>query len=96
MWINLTDDERSLIKASLKHITHQAFIDLATKIEEQEGYVRPEDPDIISKARDMYADDETEIDDNPAVSHADDGAWVAAWVWVPAEESDEEDDDNGE
>jgi hypothetical protein len=27
-----------------------------------------------------------EIDDQPQVSIAKDGAWVAAWVWVPQEE----------
>lgn len=27
--------------------------------------------------------DEVSFDDDPVVSKAEDGAWVAAWVWVP-------------
>lgn len=37
----------------------------------------------IQQARDTYANDELEIDDEPLVSIADDGVWVGAWVWVP-------------
>lgn len=34
------------------------------------------------KAKLSYSSDEIEIDDNAAVSEGDDGAFVAAWVWV--------------
>lgn len=35
------------------------------------------------RARDQYADDDCEIDDDAIVSMGDDpGAFVAAWVWV--------------
>jgi hypothetical protein len=30
--------------------------------------------------------DDTEIDDEPELSPADDGCWVSAWVWVYKEE----------
>lgn len=43
----------------------------------------PFDDEIIAKARRRYASDNIEIDADPALSHADDGCWVAAWVWVP-------------
>lgn len=40
------------------------------------------DDEIIAKARDIYAMDNIEIDGDPPLSKADDGAWVQAWVWV--------------
>ena len=36
----------------------------------------------IAAANDLYASDNIQIDARPAVSEADDGIWVAAWVWV--------------
>jgi hypothetical protein len=46
------------------------------------------DEQAIAAARDMYASDDVEIDDNPKLSHADDGVWVAAWVWVSREDAE--------
>lgn len=46
----------------------------------------------IEEARDNYATDECEIDDCPAVSEADNGVWVSAWVWVSTPEFTEEED----
>ena len=43
------------------------------------------DEEYIAVARELYATDDVEIDDEPALSHANDGAWVAAWVWVSNE-----------
>lgn len=45
----------------------------------------------IERAREMYESDDIEIDDDPevALGPEGEGAWVAAWVWVPAEGSDE-------
>lgn len=39
----------------------------------------------IERARDLYQDDELQIDDNAMVSPAGDGIWVQAWVWLPHE-----------
>lgn len=54
--------------------------------------------DYIQVARDVYTNDDIEIDDiNPATSKGDGGCWVAAWVWVADEEarpSDDESDDD--
>jgi len=36
----------------------------------------------IRHARTHYTSDSIEIDDFPRCSRADDGAWIAAWVWV--------------
>lgn len=37
-------------------------------------------------ARGLWADDDCEIDDDSAVTFLDEGAWVACWRLVPAEE----------
>jgi hypothetical protein len=44
----------------------------------------------IAQARKQYtaSTSDLEIDDEPQVSISKDGAWVAAWVWVPREEID--------
>jgi len=43
----------------------------------------------IAQARQRYtrSTSDFEIDDEPQVSIAKDGAWVAAWVWVTQEEA---------
>jgi hypothetical protein len=38
---------------------------------------------IIEIAKEQYASDEIEIDDNAETSRAKNGVWVQAWVWVP-------------
>lgn len=43
-----------------------------------------ESHDAIEAAREQYASEDIEIDPSPAVSVADDGTWIAAWLWVPA------------
>jgi hypothetical protein len=43
----------------------------------------------VAEAKLQYekqSDNDLEIDENPAVSIAEEGAWVAAWVWVSGEE----------
>jgi len=49
--------------------------------------------DAIAEARECYADDDCEIDDEPVVSIGDDGVWVNAWVWVPRPSEPEFDQD---
>jgi len=39
-----------------------------------------------SEAAATWADDDLQIDPEARVSASADGAWVAAWVWVPAPE----------
>ena len=39
--------------------------------------------DAIALAREDYANNEVEIDDDPVLSVSDEGVWVSAWVWVP-------------
>lgn len=46
--------------------------------------------EILQTARDLYACDDIQIDDGAALSETDDGTWVAAWVWVPKPEDNED------
>jgi formylmethanofuran dehydrogenase subunit E len=42
------------------------------------------------KARETYAlSDDISIDEDATISHAENGCWVAAWVWVPDEEAEQ-------
>lgn len=43
-------------------------------------------PKQIKQARNEYASDDIEIDDNAKTSETDEGVWVAAWVWLRHEE----------
>jgi hypothetical protein len=46
--------------------------------------------DWRAMARDIYDDEDHTVDEDAAVSVAEDGsgAWVACWIWVPAPEFD--------
>lgn len=52
-------------------------------------------PAEIEAARDEYASDEIEIDDDALASRPDEeeGLWVQAWLWVRIENEPEEDDE---
>lgn len=39
---------------------------------------------LIAEARKKYGSDTIEIDDNAEISQAEEGAWVAAWLWISA------------
>jgi hypothetical protein len=44
----------------------------------------------IAQARQQYdkqSNNDIEVDEEPAVSVAEEGAWIAAWVWVSREEA---------
>ncbi len=62
-----------------------AMRDLRTAIAETKAQVadRERFAAEIEKARQGYATDDLEIDDNPLVSVTDDSVWVAAWIRVP-------------
>ena len=40
------------------------------------------DSRLEREARDLYQDDDTEIDPEPPTSVSEGGTWVQAWVWV--------------
>jgi hypothetical protein len=42
--------------------------------------------EIREAARARWVNDDLQIDEDAVVSLAEEGAWVAAWVWVPEEE----------
>lgn len=43
-------------------------------------------------AEEIHGSDEVEIDSDALVSHADDGYWVSASVWVPVEPSEQDEE----
>ena len=52
--------------------------------------------DVVAKAAytaqakrqyDLQSNNDIEIDEEPAVSAAEEGAWIAAWVWVSCEDA---------
>lgn len=58
-----------------------------------------ENVDAVEVARDIYGSDDIEIDDDATISAADDGVWVAGWLWVhnenrDIEEKEEEEEEN--
>lgn len=55
------------------------------------------DDDLIEAARDLYQDDDCEIDDfGVSTSESAKGTWVSAWVFVPNEDDDDDSDDEEE
>lgn len=45
---------------------------------------QPDQVELVRQARELFACEELEIDDDAQLSEANDGTWVQAWVWVPA------------
>lgn len=89
MFINIDADEYELIKAmpGLERIAKR----YEEAKEELSSYAAE-----IEQARDEYAlpsDDDLEIDDEPALSIADNGVWVSAWVWVRTANDEDADDE---
>ena len=41
--------------------------------------------ELVRQAREMYADENLEVDLDAKVSASPGGSWVQAWIWVPAE-----------
>jgi hypothetical protein len=85
MWINIEPNERQIIEEypELKYLA----LRMNTQGEHREHFATQ-----IDQARDKYtmsSDEDVEIDDEPALSVADDGVWVAAWVWISLDRSNE-------
>lgn len=48
--------------------------------------------ELIEEARELHckgSDDDIEVDDDAALSRADNGTWVGGWLWVPRPEEDD-------
>ncbi len=70
-------------------LTHDTQSELFTIL--QDSLENVADPALREAANDAYGTDDIEIDDEPATSEADNGVWVAAWVWIAnVEESEDE------
>lgn len=70
-----TDDQVRLIRARCE--------ELVPDIDKQDEHDHPVDREaILEEARDVYQDDDCEIDDDAQLSQSDCGWWVQAWVFV--------------
>lgn len=49
---------------------------------------------LRAEADAAYGREDIEIDDYAATAPADDGTWVAAWVWMPNDEANDDDDED--
>jgi hypothetical protein len=78
--MTLTTELRALIERGLT-------LGEATNVfAERQQAEEPHLSHYVSAARDRYVDEGViEIDDHPVVSNSEDGAYVAAWVWVDRE-----------
>ena len=47
---------------------------------------------VVQQARDIYASDDVNIDTETVLSEGNDGTWVLAWVFVPTDSGDEDED----
>jgi hypothetical protein len=45
---------------------------------------------LREKARERYGSDSVQVDEDADFSESDEGTWVQAWVWVPAEDTEED------
>lgn len=65
--------------------------ELLTSIRNEIGAIHPATPEELDAARALYADDDCQIDEGARTSRAENGYWVAAWVWVAVEDEDDDD-----
>ena len=100
MWIQLDDKELALVKDALEYLMsgsgHPEAEALLKAINERTER-GPNDAAYIGAAREVFATDDLEIDDDPNVSlGGDPGAWVHAWVWVSDEDAGIQTEDEDE
>lgn len=61
---------------------------LAEAVNELERVLRSQElgrlecADAIKRARDQFTTDECVIDEQPLVAPAEDGAYIAVWIWI--------------
>jgi hypothetical protein len=80
-----------LIEAARAVMANWERGDLAAAVRELAAALPPEAPEAIrDSAAELYAGNDIEIDDVAYLSEGDGGTWVSAWVWMPCDSSDEE------
>jgi hypothetical protein len=91
LWIAHTGEDYSVVMRSSQN-TETALIhtndaelsqQIADLLNRADGKV---DEYTLAEAITLHASDVIQIDSDAAVSHADNGTWVQAWVWVPGEQ----------
>ena len=76
----------SKISAIHDALVSSGFVELAECMTRRHEHSL-EEGEFVSLAR-GFCNDELEVDEDPVVSLADGGAWVAAWLWVSAPDQD--------
>jgi hypothetical protein len=76
----------SKISAIHDALVSSGFTELAEWLTRKQEHSLEEEK-LASLARGL-CNDELEVDDDPVVSLAEGGAWVAAWLWVAAPAQD--------
>lgn len=79
-----------LLHGLTTHTIREAYARHVNVAEEAGGRC-PATPEQIERAREEHGSDEINIDSDAEVSDAgEEGYWVQAWVWLPADEDDED------
>ena len=89
-----TDELRDILKELDGRVHNDTVTRMKETVEEvgKESFRRLRQ-DLIVRARDIYADDDLEIDEDAAISEAETHAWVSAWVYVRTTDDDDDDFD---
>lgn len=93
-WVSFTSEEMTALLDMLNNGVSYLDPNRQLVIDRINQYLAPDAKDATYRAaaaeQDCVEDGVCEIDDHAVVSASDEGAYVMAWVWVPADESDEE------
>lgn len=83
----LDDAEVGMLRDILQGALNRAG---AAKLLDRLNYIveRVAPAEVRDLARDTYCDDthDIEVDDKPSTSVVDEGAWIAAWLWLTVDE----------
>lgn len=86
MWLDIESDARQVVDCCTGPGLAATVQKLGRTLDAMRT-CRREGAEVIARAREMYADENCEIDDEPIVAPGRNGSFVSAWVWVPADPS---------
>lgn len=89
MWVKLDDED----VAALEAIETPELAELRRRIREQREHAARH-ADARDWARDTYANDDVEIDDDAPFSVGDTGVWVGGWLFVPNATDDDDEEES--
>lgn len=86
MWLDIESDARQVVDCWASPGLAATVQKLSRTLDAM-SKCRREGAEVIAHARELYADENCEIDDEPIVAPGIDGSFVSAWVWVPTKPS---------